>query len=206
VERARLRAELSTELESAVAKTAEDAALARLNEDVKLRAIQAEGEEALERARDAVALACWSLGQGAAKLAASPRDLARVLASLVVLLGGWFGAREGAKLLRSLLAKHLAKPALVRETSRRSGAAGVVAYGVAALVGGWERLRLGVTGALPSVGGVDAAVLAGIVFGPALRDCVGSLALSVARAHSRRAPLRHVLLYGPPGTGKTMVR
>ena len=205
MERARLRAALATSLEAAVAKTAEDASLARLNEDVKLRAIAAEGAEALERARDAISLAFWSLGKGAARLAAAPSDLARVLASLVVLLGGWFGAREGATLLRRVLAKHLSKPALVRETSRRSGLLGALAYGGAALRGAWEQLRLGATGALPNVG-VDAAVLRGIVFEPSLRDSVGSLALSVARAHSRRAPLRHLLLYGPPGTGKTMVR
>jgi ATPase family AAA domain-containing protein 3A/B len=205
VERARLQDVLSTELESAVAKTAEDAALARLNEDVKLRAIRAEGEEALERARDAIALAFWSLSKGAKHLASQPEDLARVLASLILLLGGWFSAREGSLLLRKLLAKRLSKPALVRETSRQSGLRGALAFVIAAVRGLWEQLRLGLTGKLPSVG-LEEAVLNGIVFAPSLRESVGGLALSVARAHSRSAPLRHLLVYGPPGTGKTMVR
>jgi hypothetical protein len=60
------------------------------------------------------------------------------------------------------------------------------------------------TGRLASIS-VDVKILDGIVFNPVLTNLVSGLALSIARAHSRAAPLRHVLLYGPPGTGKTMV-
>jgi hypothetical protein len=57
---------------------------------------------------------------------------------------------------------------------------------------------------LPTVS-VSEKVLEGNLFSPPLKETVGGLALSIARAHSRSAPLRHILLYGPPGTGKTMV-
>jgi len=204
VERARLRAQVATTLEAAVYAVEEEAHLERLNEDVRLRAIRAEGEEALVRVRVAVSLAFISLGQGAAALLSNRVQLAKVLGSLVFLLAGAFLAREGATLLRVVLARRLSRPALVRETSRASGLRAVASFAGAALGAAGERLRWLLTGKLPNVG-VEAAVLDGIIFAPPLRSSVAGLALGIARAHSRSAPLRHVLLYGPPGTGKTMV-
>jgi ATPase family AAA domain-containing protein 3A/B len=114
-----------------------------------------------------------------------------------------------------MLARHLVRPALVRETSRTTGLrafwdfvsspAVQLRRGATHLVASlWSRLR-GDPAAGPSAARHDERVLEGIIFPPRVRSSISEVALAIARAYSRRAPLRHILLYGPPGTGKTMI-
>lgn len=194
-----------TAAETAAAIVREEALRARLNEDVRLRAIREEGAQAIERVQAAIAAAYQHLAAGGAELLSDPLKLGRVTGSLIAIAAGAFISREAAVIARHMLARRFARPALVRETSRCSGLwAMLIAVFVplgAFLVG---TVRFICRLKAPEVN-LSAKMLEGIIFGPTVKRIITDLALSLARAHSRSAPLRHVLLYGPPGTGKTMV-
>ncbi|CAN0022826.1 unnamed protein product, partial [Heterosigma akashiwo] len=91
------------------------------------------------------------------------------------------------------LEARLGKPALVRETSRRSllGAARRPWAAAAAALRRWR-----------GRGAQDA--LRGVVLEPGLDARLRSVAAATFHTRRNNAPFRHLLLHGPPGTGKTL--
>ena len=79
----RIRSAGRTALAAAVAEVQEEALRLRLNEDIHLRAIAAEGRIAMEKAKEAINLFFISLGRGISSLLANKQQLLRVIFSAV---------------------------------------------------------------------------------------------------------------------------
>ena len=90
VELERIRAEGRTALAAAVAEVQEAALRQRLNEDIHLRAIAAEGRIGMEKAREAIGLFFSSVGRGASALLSDQQQLVRVVLSVVSLFTARF--------------------------------------------------------------------------------------------------------------------
>jgi ATPase family AAA domain-containing protein 3A/B len=102
--------------------------------------------EAAERAKAAVGLFFASLGSGIMAILNSPLELLKLIGIFILLLMGWFTSREGSILLRHVLARRFGRPALVRETSRKSGIQALTSFFFAIFFGIFERIRWLLTG------------------------------------------------------------
>ena len=79
----RIRSEGRTSLAAALAMAREEMVRSRLNEDIHLRAIAAEGRVAIEKARQAISLLFTSLGYGLTAMLSDKQQLLRVVVSTV---------------------------------------------------------------------------------------------------------------------------
>lgn len=179
----------------------------RLNEDIALRMIRAQGAEMRRKLLEAITAVAGEVAKAADSLRLHPERLRRFVLGLVGVAGGYFATRESALLARRLLTQYLMRPALVRESSFSMSGVVVWTLGlVARLFTTLLFLRRGPAhddGAQVDV--KTTKITDGIVLPDALGARLDQLAASVRGARKLRAPLRHLLLYGPPGTGKTMI-
>ncbi|KAH8060937.1 hypothetical protein JL722_4227 [Aureococcus anophagefferens] len=179
----------------------------RLNEDIALRMIRAQGAEMRRKLLEAITAVAGEVAKAADSLRLHPERLRRFVLGLVGVAGGYFATRESALLARRLLTQYLMRPALVRESSFSMSGVVVWTLGlVAKLFTTLLFLRRGPAhddGAQVDV--KTTKITDGIVLPDALGARLDQLAASVRGARKLRAPLRHLLLYGPPGTGKTMI-
>lgn len=83
VELQRIRSAGRTALAAAVAEVREEALRQRLNEDIHLRAIAAEGRIAMEKAKEAIHIFFITLGRGVSSLLSDKQQLLRVVLSAV---------------------------------------------------------------------------------------------------------------------------
>jgi len=187
--------------ETARAEALAKAEAERMNEDVQLRLMKAEAEQARIRNVAAVKEGFAWIGKGFAEFLNNPRDVLMVVGYFAACATGIYLAREMAVLARAVLESLLGKPKLVRETTKRG------------FISGWaRRLVEGFAGAA-GIGAMNAdeilkyceEVFSDVILEGELKQRVVSLAMSAKKAREYDAPHRHVLFYGPPGTGKTMV-
>jgi ATPase family AAA domain-containing protein 3A/B len=185
------RAEMGVQEAIERAKVEEEAKIkaARENEDVNLRAMQAEMAEKREQTLAAIRETADIALSWISFVFRSPANLALGIGTIVTAIGGVYLAREMAILLREQLNKRLGRPSLVRMTNRR----GMLQE---AWIGLLRLLRLR---------GRHGSEFNDVVLHPRLHQQVMRLADATRSAKARRMPLQHAMFYGPPGTGKTMV-
>eukprot|EP00746_Dinoflagellata_sp_MGD_P008558 gnl/MRDRNA2_/MRDRNA2_117148_c0_seq1.p1 gnl/MRDRNA2_/MRDRNA2_117148_c0~~gnl/MRDRNA2_/MRDRNA2_117148_c0_seq1.p1 ORF type:complete len:642 (+),score=158.78 gnl/MRDRNA2_/MRDRNA2_117148_c0_seq1:93-2018(+) len=173
------------------AKIAEEAKIRerRENEDVHLRAQQAELEAAKQKVIEAIKATAEIVQRWIHALYGEPKNLAMGIGSIVALFAGIYVCREMATLLREQLNKRLGRPSLVRSTSRKG-------FMQVAWTGFLRLLRLKAK---------HGEEFNDVVLHPHLEQQIMRLAKATQQAKKRRMPLQHVMFYGPPGTGKTMV-
>ena len=175
----KIEAERETKLRLAEIEHAASAQTERDNKDVREDLARVQGEQSKHRAVAVVQQVAAETAAAVAKLDRS--HLAMGIGAAIALAAGVYFARESITFVRYQIEKSLGKPSLLRETSRRRGLS--------------LRSR---SAALPNF-------LQGVVLHPNTDQQLRRIALSAKTAHTRKAPLRHVMFFGKPGTGKTMV-
>jgi ATPase family AAA domain-containing protein 3A/B len=118
-----------------------------------------------------------------------PEAVTKTVAIASAMFLTYHGARKGTSVAGNYVASKLGRPALVRETSRRS---------YLSPRDYWRR-------ATGTYRAHETRGLNEIVLGDDEAERVETLAASVRCAKEHNLPHRHLLLYGPPGTGKTML-
>mmetsp|Transcript_89155 Transcript_89155/g.195354 ORF Transcript_89155/g.195354 Transcript_89155/m.195354 type:complete len:858 (+) Transcript_89155:162-2735(+) len=185
------RAQMGVQEAIEKAKIEEEAKIkaARDNEDVNIRAMQAEMEEKKAQMLAAIKQTAEIAANWVESVYTSPTNLGLAIGSIISCIAGAYFAREMAILLREQLNKRLGRPSLVRKTNRRS-------YFSEASTWFLRLLRLKKP---------HGAEFDDVVLHPKLHQQVMRLADATRSAKTRRMPLQHAMFYGPPGTGKTMV-
>jgi len=183
-------------METARAEALAKAEAERMNEDVKLRMIKAEAEEARRRNVAAVKEAFTWLGRGFDSLMSNPKDVLIMIGYFAALALAVYVSRELANLCRVILESIIGKPTLIRETTKKNIFGETVDWFKDLVTAKLSNKQQNV---------YAEKVFEDVVLPDGLKKRVISLACSAAKARDYNAPHRHVLLYGPPGTGKTMV-
>lgn len=189
-ETARVQAEAEREKvrAQALAEAEGRAKEARENEDVQRRQLETRLQYETERAKQVVETTLSGLGNGFRSLVEDRARMGSLALGVAMLGAGLYGTRESAKVGARVLERFLSQPALVRDSSRRSG--------LKSLFGGSKAA---------STSGNEGKVLGDVVLEDFVQERLEQLAAAARRARSRGAPMRNILFYGPPGTGKTMV-
>eukprot|EP00945_MAST-04E_sp_MAST-4E-sp1_P006467 g6467.t1 len=159
----------------------------RLNEDIRLRMLEAQGKMDQKRWTAAIMTVSKVAGDAFYGFLGNAASVRTAVLIVVAIIAGIYFSREGSKLAIEKVREWLhKKPSLVRETSYLS------MWAVA-----MKRTRSYFAGTVP--------LMDGIILNEALDFRLRSLASSLANTKKHGAPLRHILFHGPPGTGKTMV-
>ena len=174
----KIEAERATKVRLAEIEHAAFTQRERENKDVREDLARVEGEQSRQRAVAVVQEVAAETAAAIAKLDKS--HLAMGVGAAIALAAGVYFARESISFVRVQIEKSLGKPSLLRETS-----------------------RAGRFGSRTATSKSD--FLRGVVLHPGTEAQVRRIALSAKTAHTRKAPLRHVMFFGKPGTGKTMV-
>ena len=192
----RANEEMKVQTAKAVAKAKAEAE--RANEDVHIRRLQAESEQRRKRNLAATNAVFTHLATTLSLAAKNPMQVLQFIGYVCLLTTSIFLAREGSKLVRSIIEATIGKPQLIRETTRKSFFWSLFAY-LAHLSSYF----------IPWMNRTETASIEesfdDLILPQELKDRVLELAHSARNARRHNAPFRHVLLYGPPGTGKTMV-
>ena len=206
VAEARERLREATAVEVAREAERQAAEAERLNEDIAMRMIRAQGAETRRKLLEAITAIAGEVAKAADSMRLHPERLRRFVLGLVGLAGGYFTTRESALLARRLLTQYLMRPALVRESS--FSMAGVAAWLLGliwAALAGLLQIKAGPAHDEDAASATATKITDGIILPEGLGERLDQLASSIRGARNLRAPLRHLLLYGPPGTGKTMI-
>ena len=156
----------------------------RVNEDVIARAAQLRlGEERRTRL-ESIAAVFSHLSTHVAAFITDPQRVSAAVVGLTALAGGVYGMREATRVVGRVIDRRLSTPALVRETSRFSGLAGIPRRLAQALA-----LRTGREG----------YSLGDVVLQPDLTARLARLSVAIQSTRRNAAPHRNVLFYGPPG-------
>eukprot|EP00519_Triparma_laevis_P013417 CAMPEP_0182490716 /NCGR_PEP_ID=MMETSP1321-20130603/470_1 /TAXON_ID=91990 /ORGANISM="Bolidomonas sp., Strain RCC1657" /LENGTH=734 /DNA_ID=CAMNT_0024692941 /DNA_START=28 /DNA_END=2229 /DNA_ORIENTATION=+ len=187
--------------ETARAEALAKAEAERMNEDVTLRLMKAEAEQARIRNVAAVKEGFEWLGKGFSEFLNNPRDVLIMVGYFAACMAGVYLAKEMAIFVRVVMESMLGKPKLVRETTKKS-------WFISLFIRFWEAItRLAGIGVMSGEAVLKYCeeVFDDVILEGELKSRVVGLAMSAKKAREYDAPHRHVLFYGPPGTGKTMV-
>lgn len=161
----------------------------RHNKDLHLAKLELEKNH--ER-QTFIAVAETAVSSIAARMSSFLQDPEAVTKSIAIASAvflAYHAARKGTSVAGNYVASKLGRPALVRETSRRS---------YLSPRDYWRR-------ATGTYRAHETRGLNEIVLGDDETKRIETLAASVRCAKEHNLPHRHLLLYGPPGTGKTML-
>lgn len=129
-----------------------------------------------------------AIGTGIDAFLSEPAKIQAAVAGLVALTAGYYGAKGSLVIMFRFMEARLAKPSLVRETSRIS-AFDVVRHPVQTVKKIQKRPE---------------DVLEGVVLNPSLEERVRDIAIATKNTKFNKGMYRNILLHGPPGTGKTL--
>ena len=188
------RGETAVEVAKAKAQVEAEASIKaeRENEDVKRRLQDAAAEAERTRLLAAVNEVFARLADGAVSLVTV--YALHTIAGGLALFVSFFAARELMRVLAEEVKRQIGMPSLVRESSMRTGLAGMLAAM-------WGPVRDLIAPVLCPTRG-DA--FGSIVLPGKLEADLRTAARSIENAKRNHAPLRHIMFHGPPGTGKTM--
>mmetsp|Transcript_25760 Transcript_25760/g.60154 ORF Transcript_25760/g.60154 Transcript_25760/m.60154 type:complete len:568 (+) Transcript_25760:105-1808(+) len=156
----------------------------RENIEIRLREMRAQKAEERRTRLLAIEEVFTSVQSGARTLYEDRAKATALLTGFTALALGVFGAREGVRVASRILEQTLARPPLVRETSRYS----------------WRpSLQL-----LPWRRKEASGILDRIIVEEELAQRLQWSAKSLVNAKENGTPFRHLLLHGSPGTGKTL--
>jgi len=154
----------------------------RENEDIARRRLAAELEAQRERVLQGIKMTFALLANGLFNYLRSPHQIA----STVIIVGLMGLMLQLARAAGTEVARRLAIPSLVRETSKTSGHYGVF-QSIYRMI--FERNR---------------DLFHGIFLKKSLEQRIRRMGVSIRNTRRHGAPMRHFLFYGPPGTGKTL--
>jgi len=161
----------------------------RENHDLSLECLREDMKERRKTLLQSISVGCSSIGGGMKMFLENQRQMGSAVALTSFLALGIYGARISAAVAGNYLASRLAKPPLVRETSRTT---------LSSMLGQPSAIQY-FTKSHAEFGIMDRLILK-----ESLDHNLHHVALSAKHAKINGAPFRHVLLHGPPGTGKTM--
>ncbi|KAK3861694.1 hypothetical protein Pcinc_026928 [Petrolisthes cinctipes] len=129
-----------------------------------------------------------AIGTGVDAFLSEPAKIQAAVAGLVALTAGYYAAKGSLAIMFRFVEARLAKPSLVRETSRISP---------------FDTLRHPVQ-TIKKVQMKPEDVLEGVVLNPKVEERVRDIAIATKNTKYNKGMYRNILLHGPPGTGKTL--
>lgn len=129
-----------------------------------------------------------AIGTGLDAFLSEPAKIQAAVAGLVALTAGYYAAKGSLGITFKFLEARLAKPSLVRETSR---------------IGAFDAFRHPVQ-ALKKLKKKSEDVLDGVILNPNVEERVRDIAIATKNTKYNKGMYRNILLHGPPGTGKTL--
>ncbi|KAK4306246.1 hypothetical protein Pmani_021912 [Petrolisthes manimaculis] len=129
-----------------------------------------------------------AIGTGVDAFLSEPAKIQAAVAGLVALTAGYYAAKGSLAIMFRFVEARLAKPSLVRETSRISP---------------FDTLRHPVE-TIKKIQKKPEDVLEGVVLNPKVEERVRDIAIATKNTKYNKGMYRNILLHGPPGTGKTL--
>ncbi|XP_068212844.1 ATPase family AAA domain-containing protein 3-A [Palaemon carinicauda] len=129
-----------------------------------------------------------AIGTGIDTFLSEPTKIQAAVAGLVALTAGYYTAKGSLGIVFRYLEARLAKPSLVRETSR---------------VSLFDAVRHPVE-SIKKIKMKSEDVLEGVVLNPSVEERVRDIAIATKNTKYNKGMYRNILLHGPPGTGKTL--
>ncbi|XP_042207021.1 ATPase family AAA domain-containing protein 3-like [Homarus americanus] len=144
--------------------------------------------EKRETVLSSIKTAGTAIGTGLNAFLSEPAKIQAAVGGLVALTAGYFAAKGSLGIIFRFVEARLAKPSLVRETSRFSP---------------FEALRHPVQ-TIKKIQKKPEDILEGVVLNPRVEERVRDIAIATKNTKYNRGMYRNILLHGPPGTGKTL--
>ncbi|XP_076066542.1 ATPase family AAA domain containing bor [Oratosquilla oratoria] len=129
-----------------------------------------------------------AIGTGLEAFLSDPAKIQAAVGGLIALTAGYYAVKGSLGLTFRFMEARLAKPSLVRDTSRVN-----VFDSVRHPVQTFKKLQK-----------KPEDVLEGVVLNPALEERVRDIAIATKNTKFNKGMYRNILLHGPPGTGKTL--
>lgn len=129
-----------------------------------------------------------AVGAGVDAFLSEPAKIQAAVAGLVALTAGYYAAKGSLGIAFRFIEARLAKPSLVRETSRISP---------------FETVRHPIQ-TVKKLQKKPEDVLEGVVLNPNVEGRVRDIAIATKNTKFNKGMYRNILLHGPPGTGKTL--
>lgn len=181
------------------AETAARARTERENQDLMLEQIRVRAAEDRETTLKSLAekretvlssikTAGAALGTGIDAFLSEPAKIQAAVAGLVALTAGYYAAKGSLGIVFRFVEARLAKPSLVRETSRISP---------------FDAVRHPIQ-TVKKLQKKPEDVLDGVVLNPKVEGRVRDIAIATKNTKFNKGMYRNILLHGPPGTGKTL--
>ncbi|XP_045598026.2 ATPase family AAA domain-containing protein 3-A isoform X2 [Procambarus clarkii] len=144
--------------------------------------------EKRETILSSIKTASTAIGTGLDTFLSEPAKIRAAVGGLVALTAGYYAAKGSLGIVFRFVEARLAKPALVRETSRFSP---------------FEAVRHPIQ-TFKKMQKKPEDVLEGIVLNPSVEERVRDIAIATKNTKYNKGMYRNILLHGPPGTGKTL--
>lgn len=129
-----------------------------------------------------------ALGAGLDAFLSDPSKIQAAVLGLVALTAGYYGAKGSLGVAFRFAEARIAKPSLVRETSR---------------VSAFDLVRHPIQ-TIKKIKKKPEDVLEGVVINPSLEERTRDIAIATKNTKYNKGMYRNILLHGPPGTGKTL--
>nr|XP_053654625.1 ATPase family AAA domain-containing protein 3-A-like [Cherax quadricarinatus] len=129
-----------------------------------------------------------AIGTGLDTFLSDPAKIQAAVGGLVALTAGYYAAKGSLGIMFRFVEARLAKPSLIRETSRFSL---------------FEAVRHPLQ-TIKKIQKRPEDVLEGVVLSPSVEGRVRDIAIATKNTKFNRGMYRNILLHGPPGTGKTL--
>ncbi|XP_071545563.1 ATPase family AAA domain-containing protein 3 [Panulirus ornatus] len=129
-----------------------------------------------------------AVGTGIDAFLSEPAKIQAAVAGLVALTAGYYAAKGSLGIMFRFVEARLAKPSLIRETSR---------------VSPFDAVRHPVQ-TIKKIQKKPEDVLEGVILNPSVEERVRDIAIATKNTKFNKGMYRNILLHGPPGTGKTL--